>query len=188
MSSKQHLAIAIVLLVAVVGAGGLLLVWPTYRQAASINRQIVDLHKKGENYDAQAKEIARLNNELDELNEVIETGLKHIPESSDIAGLMRVLSLPVDGVHIRDQTFTAGTIKDAVPGTDFTTRIQPLTIDMKARFDSVFALLQSAESMDRLLRISAVNMVCDRRRDEDQPFATASIVVEAVFDPPEEDR
>ena len=187
MSSRQHLGFAIALLVAIVGLGGLLLVWPAYRDAASIDRRVHDLRRKGENYDAQAREIARLTTELDELHEVIKEDLKRIPESSDIAGLMRVLSLPVDDVHVRDQTFTAGTVKEAVAGTELPTRVQPLTIEMHARFDAIFALIRSAESMDRLLRISAVNITCDRRRDEDQPFATASIVLEAVFDPPRED-
>ncbi len=186
MSSSRHLGVAILMLVLIVGLGGLLLVWPSYREAGGIDLQIQELRKKGENYSLQSEEITKLTTELEALNHRIDTGLKVIPDSSDIAGLMRVLSLPVDGVHVRDQTFTAGPAREAVVGAKLAAQIQPLTVDMEARFDAVFALMRVAESMDRLLRISSVNIVCDRRQNENQPYAKASVVLEAVFEPPEE--
>lgn len=187
MSSSRHLGIAILMLVLIVGVGGLLLVWPVYRESAGIDLQVQVLNKKAEQDDVQAEEIAKLTTSIETLNHQIDTGLKIIPESSDIAGLMRALSLPVDDVHVRDQTFTAGPAREAVVGTNLTTRVQPLTVELESRFDAVFALMRAAESMDRLLRISSVKIACDRRLDEDQPFARASIVLEVVFNPSEEE-
>ena len=60
MSSKRHLTMAILSLVAVVALGGVSLVWPSYREAARHNRQTTLLHHKGENYDVQARRIASL--------------------------------------------------------------------------------------------------------------------------------
>lgn len=188
MSSRKHLGFALALLAGIVALGGLLLVWPAYGEGARLDRRVKELYSKNESYDTLAREIAGLSLELDELTRVIDTRLKRIPETSDIAGLMRVLSLPVDGVHIRDQTFTAGAVRRAVPGSDLPVQVQPLTVDMQARFDSVFALMRATESMDRLLRISSLNLSCDRRREEDPVFATASVVIEAVFHPSEEGR
>jgi hypothetical protein len=55
---------------------------------------------------------------------------------------------------------------------------------MEARFDAVFALLRAAESMDRLLRVTSIKVVSDRLQDDDQPFTDATVVLEAVYDPP----
>jgi hypothetical protein len=183
MSSNKHLALAVGLMAAVTGLGGLVLVWPAYRDAAWIGGQVEDLHKRGENYDVQAQIIARLTAELDESTKRVHTGLKAIPESADIAGLMQVLSLPVDGFNVRDQTFTAGEPVEAAPGAGLPTMVQPLTVEMDARFGAVFSLLRAAESMDRLLRIASVKVVCDRRREEEQPYARATVVIEAVYEP-----
>ena len=139
---------------------------------------------------AHPSAIDRLAADLDELTRRVETEHKVIPESADIAGLMRVLSMPVDGVTIRDQTFTTGQPKEAVVGGDLTAMATPLTIDMVARFDSIFALIQAAESLDRLLRVESLNMVCEHPEGEDELFASASVSLDVIYDPPgaREDR
>ncbi|MHC4717882.1 MAG: hypothetical protein ACYS5V_12990, partial [Planctomycetota bacterium] len=108
MSSKRHLAMAILALIVVVGLGGLLLAWPAYSDAAVLNRQTDELRAKGERYELQAEEIARLSTQLDEATQWVDTRLRVVPDSPDIAGLMRVLSLAVDGSLVRDQVFDAG--------------------------------------------------------------------------------
>ncbi len=185
MSSKRHFAMAILAMIAVVGLGGLLLAWPAYREAAALNRQTEELRAKGERYDLQAEQIAQLSAKLEEATRRVDTGLKLIPESADIAGLMRVLSLAVDGTNVRDQMFDAGDPKNAVPGSEVSAQVTPLTVDMEARFDAVFALLLTAESLDRLLRVAWVQVACNRPDDDDEPFTKATVVLEAVYDPPE---
>jgi hypothetical protein len=56
---------------------------------------------------------------------------------------------------------------------------------MEASFDSVYALLQAAESMRRLVRIASIQMICDRETVEhsDLPFITASVGLEAIYEP-----
>ena len=183
MSSRRHLAFAILSILVVVGLGGVLLVWPAYREAARHNRRTSMLHHKGENYDAQARRIARLTKQVEQMTSRVETELKTIPETPDIADLMRRLSMPVDGIHVHDQTFTAGDPRDAVPGGDLPVLVQPLTVELAARFDAIFALMKRAESMDRLLRVSAISIAADRTNTEDT-VASATIVLESVFNPP----
>lgn len=187
MTSGKHLGFAILAMLLVVGLGGLLLAWPSYRQAAAINHQAETLRRKGENYTAQAEEITALTAELNAAQHRIDAELKAVPDSPDIAGLMRVLSLPVDGVSVRDQTFTAGHPKPAVASSELSAMVVPLTVEMEARFDSIFALIRVAESMHRLLRVSSVNVVCERQDLIDERFGRASIVLEAVYDPAEGD-
>jgi len=175
---------AILCLFVIVVLGGLLLVWPAYRSATALDRQAEVLRRKGENYDLQARRIASLTTQLDEITRQVETGLKAIPGSANIAGLMRTLSLPVDGVFVHDQTFTAGDVREAVPGSEMPARVQPLTVEMVAKFDTIFTLMLKAESMSRLLRIASITIITDQRPEyEDLAVAKASIVLEAVFDP-----
>ena len=82
------------------------------------------LHHKGENYDAQARRIATLTKQVELMTHRMETELKAIPETPDIADLMRRLSMPVDGVYVYDQTFTGittGTIAKVIGPTGTTT-------------------------------------------------------------------
>ncbi len=175
--------IAVVGLVAVATVGSLMLVWPVYRKAAIVDRRSSELLAKCKNYSDQADEIVRLRTDLDAAREYVQRELKAVPESPDVAGLMRVLSLPVDGVNIRDQTFTAGQPKRASADPDITTLAMPLTVDMEARFEAVFSLMQAVESMHHLLRIASVKMRCENP-DQDIPFAKASVVLEAIYSPP----
>ncbi|MHC4082211.1 MAG: type 4a pilus biogenesis protein PilO [Planctomycetota bacterium] len=177
---------AILTLAVVVGLGGLLLAWPAYREAAALDRQTQELRAKGERYDLQAEQIKQLKADLDEATRRVETRLKQIPETPDIAGLMRVLSLAVDETNVRDQMFDAGDPKGAAPGSELSAQVTPLTVELKARFDAVFALLRAAESMDRLLRVSSLRVVCNRPNDGDDAFTEATVVLEAVYDPPDE--
>jgi hypothetical protein len=59
----------------------------------------------------------------------------------------------------------------------------PLTVDMVARFDAVFALLRAAESQEHLVRVSSVNMEASRDDAQAVPLVTASVRLEAVFEP-----
>lgn len=183
MSSSRHFVMAILAMIAVVGPGGLLLAWPAYREAARLNSRADEIRAKGERSELQARQIAQLSTSLDGAIEYVATRLRKVPDSADIAGLMRVLSVEVDGTSVRDQMFDAGDPKDAAPGSDLPTRVTPLTVDLDARFDSVFALLRAAESMDRLVRVASVKIVCDRAQDDDQPYTKATIVLEAVYEP-----
>ena len=189
MSSSKHLVVAVLLLVAVVGLGAVAVVWPYYRDTAEINRQAKELRLKAPDPKAHEQEMAQLRAESQELAGH-KTGLKKIPasKSADVAGLIGLLSLPADGVNVFDQTFLRGEPKEAVPGTDSPYRAQPLTIDMQARFDAIFRLMQMAESQDRLLRVTSVSIVAERRGDENQPqgqpLAKATVVVEAIYEPP----
>ena len=85
---------------------------------------------------------------------------------------------------VEDQTCTAGDVREAVPGSEIPARVQPLTVEMVAKFDTIFALMLNAESMSRLLRIASITIITDQRPEyEDLAVAKASIVLEAVFDP-----
>lgn len=169
------------------GAAGLalglgLLAGPAWRERAAAHAERADLDVRMAGLTDQTAAVTRLAEELAERRDTLRTSLKEIPDSPDVAAIMRQLSLPADGATVLDQTFTAGTAGDAVVGTPGPEQVVPLTVDVRARFDSVFALMLAAESMDRLVRVASVRMAVDPEyADEEAPIVTASIGLEVVY-------
>ncbi len=184
MNDGKHILIAICGSLSVLILGGALLVWPSLKETQATRQEITLLQKKIMGLAEQTKTVEALADELNLANLRVESELKVIPQAADIAGLMRKLSLPVDGSTVLDQTFTAGNPNDAVIGEEFIERAMPLTVDMEATFESVFALIRSVETMDRLVRVSSVRMAVDRTGNEpDVPVLDASVGLEVIYKP-----
>ncbi len=188
MSSSKHLGIAVLVMFLLAGLGEFLFVWPAYSDAADLDARTADLRVKGQNYTALSDMIQKLKAEVAQATQHVKTDLKQIPDSPDVAGLIGILSMPREETTVRDQTFTAGQPKEAAPGTDVSVLARPLTVEMVARFDAIFALIRTAESMDRLVRVTSLELVCKRNKDQGEPFAKVSVVLEAIFDPPQTDE
>lgn len=160
-----------------------LFIWPNYRAAEACEREVADLYVKIETLEEQARMLDQLQDDLAQHNARIENDLKQMPESADLASLMRKLSQDVDRVTVLDQTFTAGSATEllaaksegsaaasgatsATNGTvgDATVMAMPLTVDMESTFDAVLALIRNAETLNRLVRIANVRLTC--KRDE----------------------
>lgn len=156
-----------------------LLAYPSYRRAWQVRADIQRLEQRVAELGSDNMEIERLENDLKQRREVATTELKRIPMTADVAGLIRHLSLPVDGRSVVDQTFTAGQVKaiETLPVDTF--RALPVTIDMIADFDSVYATLRSIEELDRLLRTVSVRMARDEKL---KGRLTATVGIEAVFE------
>ena len=183
MSSSKHLGIAVLVMFLLAGLGEFLFVWPAYSDAGDLDARTADLRVKGQNYTALSDMIQKLKAEVAEVTQRVNTDLKQIPDSPDVAGLIGILSMPVDEITVLNQTFTAGQPKEAAPGTDVSVLARPLTVEMVARFDAIFALIRNAESMDRLVRVTSVELVCERNKDQGEPFAKVSVLLEAIFEP-----
>jgi hypothetical protein len=192
LASNRNLVWAVVGVVALAAIVAWVIIWPNYREAAEVKQRIVELERKIAGHGEQSIAIASLSSEVNNARRRMETELKVMPASPDVADLIRKLSLPVDGANVIDQTFTAGSPVDVNIGDAGSAKAMPLMVELAATFDSVFALLRSAESMDRLLRIASVKVVCKRTDDKitDIPVLQASLGIEAIYEPivPEERR
>lgn len=192
MASNRNLLWAVLGVVVLAAVVGWFIIWPNYREAAQVNERITRLEQKIAGQAEQANELNSLSQEVQNSRRRMETELKIVPASPDVADLIRKLSLPVDGANVVDQTFTAGSPMDVSVGAAGSVKAMPLTVELDATFDSVFALLRSAESMNRLLRVASVKVICKRTDDEttDIPVLQASLGLEAIYEPtvPEERR
>ena len=188
-------------------------IWPNYAESKRLNNQITNLYARMNSFARQAEKVDALAREVRQLERQIKAELKVIPESPDAELLIGKLSLPIDGRTIQDQTFTTGQAGPAVgrgvhaagvhaagrgvlplaaeaPGTDIAAQALPLSVEMQAQFEAVFATLRLAETMDRLVRVTSVRVERDpqaRAKEEDwvnQPLLLATIGLDAVFEPP----
>lgn len=185
MNERKHILLTIAGAVLALLLVGGLFVMPGYREAAEMREQTRELNQRVATLELRQAEVKRLEEQLAEARRQIREELKVIPSSPEVAELMRQLSLQVDGVMVRDQTFTAGMPFEALPNKQARAEALPLTVDMYARFDSIFAVMRAAETMDRLIRIGSVRLNCEREKepDRDEPLVTASIVLEAIYEP-----
>ena len=182
MSNSQHLLVAVFLMFVIVVAGGAVFVVPTYRKASDARTKVANLREKVTGLSGQTEVVEQLAGEVAAVRTHVEEDLKTIPPTPDIAELMRKLSLPVDGVVVQDQTFTAGSPGEAVIGRETAAEAMPLTVEMLARFDSVFATIRAAEAMPRLVRVASVRLEAEGDGGRgDSPMLDASVRLEAIY-------
>lgn len=186
MSTKKHCLLVAGAVAFVLLAGGLAFVWPSYRQTKAIDDQVGRLQRKIDGLAGETETLVRLVRDVGEAQRQVDEELKQVPAAPEIASLMPQLSLPVDGERVLDQTFNAGNPVEAVPGDPDAPQAVPVIIEMQATFDSIFAILRAAETMDRLIRVTSVRIACERPDEEqDQDILTASIGLDAIYDPSE---
>lgn len=187
MSTKRHLFFAIAGTMVLLVLGSAFLVWPNYRHARSVKRQINELNAKIGRFELDVQAVEKLAQDADAAHSRVQNECKSVPTSADIADVMRRLSMSPDGVTVKDQTFTAGTPASALTGNQDkdTVLAMPLTVDMKANFESIFDLLLRAESMQRLLRVTTIRIGWDQEDTSvESSLLSASIGLEAVYVPP----
>lgn len=161
----------------------LLFIAPNYREAKVVRGQVADLEARVATLTARTQAVDHLEEEVRAAREHAANDLKIIPETPDVAGLIRKLSDQIDGVNIVDQTFTAGTPGEAIIGGDSTAMAMPVAADMRGTFESAVALIRKAESMSRLVRVSSVRLLCKREEQKAvMPLLTASVGLEVIYD------
>jgi Tfp pilus assembly protein PilO len=196
MSSNRQILLGALGLLALVSVMARMFIWPGYREAASVRQKCATLRTKIAGLGDENQQVHLLAEQVEQARRRVSLAYKNIPQTPDVAELIRKLSLPVDGVSVIDQTFTAGTPEDVNVGNErhgAPLKIMPLKVEMSATFDSVFALMRAAESMNRLMRVSSLKVSCKRDEkaqgaaasNERMPILTATVGLEAVFDPPD---
>ena len=157
--------------------------WPDWQLAETRQAQIVELERKvGEI--AQAEEsLTAETQRLTQAREQRDRECRSIPHTADVAGLMQALSLEVNGDVVRDQTFT---VMDRPAEEAGRFQVLPLRVELDADFSSVWSVLERAEGLSRLVRVSGLEMsLVDQKHPIDgaQPLR-ASLTLDVVYAPP----
>mgnify|MGYP006136157113 CR=1 FL=1 len=157
--------------------------WPDWQAAETRQAQLLELERKVSGI-AQAEESLTIETRrLSEAREQRDRECRRIPPAADVAGLMQALSLEVTGDDVRDQTFT---VMDRSSEEAGRFRVLPLRVELAADFSSVWSVLERAEGLSRLVRVSGLEMsLADQEHPTDgaQPLR-ASLTLDVVYAPP----
>jgi len=186
MSSNRQIWIGAIGLLVLVAAMARLFIWPGYQEASAIRRELNVLKAKMNSLHDANLQVQKLSQEVTAMRAEVARRYKSIPPAPDIEELIRKLSLPVDNVSVMDQAFSTGSPEDVNLGAASELRAMPVKVEMSATFESIFALIRAAESMEQLMRVSSVKVICkrDEKTSDTLPMLNASVGLEAIYDPP----
>ena len=180
--TRDRIAVASVALVVTVVSATFIV--PNYRKAHAFDVQNESLEEKITSLANSEAQVASLRRRVEELEHTIGVDLRSIGSSPDIADVINRLSLHVDGVEVRDQTFEASTTRQLETGNDIDLAALPVTIEMESGFDRVFNVIRAVELDRRLIPVMSVRISCDAERLESGDHVlAASIGVEVVYAP-----
>jgi Tfp pilus assembly protein PilO len=186
MSGNRQIWCGAIGLLVLVAAMARLFIWPGYQDAASIRRELGVLKAKMNSLKDAGVQVKKLEEQVRQVRLEVARKYKSIPQTPDTEDLYRKLSLAVDGVSVMDQSFNTGSAEDVSLGAASELRAMPVKVEMSATFESIFALIRAAESMDKLVRVSSVKVICkrDEKTSDSLPMLNASVGLEAIYDPP----
>lgn len=184
MSSSRHLTLAIIGCALLVAVGWVLFVWPVYLAAAANRTELKKARAECDRGTSQPQREDELDKELAGLEEKRrKNSQKQMPaDGPDEDELIRALfTRRPEQPRPLQIDYAFGKPADAVPGLPH--QAMPLTVKVRGTWDAIFDLVQRAESIDRLLRVSAVEVRCDHSgdNDEDLTVASADIVLDVIY-------
>jgi Tfp pilus assembly protein PilO len=159
-----------------------LFTWPQWQEGSAKLAQVVELERKIVDL-AGAKETLDLaTDRLRLAGERQSRECRKVPATADIAGLMQALSMVVDGRRVHDQTFTVADAPSELVG-----RYEslPLQLEVVGGFDEIWDVLEKAESIPRLVRVSGLDISTTARGNEapgTQPLR-AVLALDVVYAP-----
>ncbi|MFK7960032.1 MAG: hypothetical protein AB8G96_05845 [Phycisphaerales bacterium] len=173
-----------------------LLAIPKWRAASAHRAEAADLQDRMSDMSDQDATLERLTQLVRDVElSGIET-MRRVPVLPQEAHVMRRLTLPIDGVTVQSQEIIAGSPTDALidgPLHGVPEGAIPINVEMRGGFESIFALVRSAERMENLVRVDSVRLVLpsgDRNRDgqdsrSSRQMIDASIGLSIVHQRPE---
>ena len=186
MNDRKYLVATIV--VAVLGIAGVrFMVSPLHARADRINAEHESLLQRISGWPGEEAMLAPLRDEIQERRSLIAREQRPVPDQPDLAGLIRRLSLEIDGKHVIDQTFVAGRRGPAATGAPENWRSVPLTVELVSDFPTLFGLVQRIEETSEPVRVTRITI--ERLKDEKfGSLARTVLVLDAIHRAEEESK
>jgi len=155
--------------------------WPNYARAHQLAEEASVLDAKiGHLVDAESdveerrSELARLRAERDQI-------CLGVPAHPDVANLMKHLSIGVNGDTVIDQTFTVRGTPASAGNERF--EVLPLVVEMDTTFEHAFDMIRRVEKLNRLVRVTSVQMEGPRQSFESgSGTIQASVGLDVVYE------
>ncbi len=168
-----HLAAGL-LAAGAIGAG--LFVYPAWRAARGVRRDIASAHRRiGQIVDRPAQ-LARRQEAIAALARFEAEHTKPLPPQSDVAGLIRGLSVYLDELAIPSREVATG-----APVRTGAITVMPMTLTMRCDFLSACAVVARIESLPRLIRVRRFRLAHDAG-DTGAPDRSAPLKAEVLLE------
>jgi hypothetical protein len=173
-------------LIAVVGAmlAGVLvarfLVHPLHARANDLNTEYSSLLERVDGWPGEDAVLSPLRDELHHRLDIVAKEQRPIPEEPDLAGLIRQLSINIDGFNVIDQTFVAGRKGSAATGAPESWRSVPLTMELVSDYQSLQGVMKTIEANADPVRITRVSIERIEQADESHPLIKATLVLDVI--------
>ncbi|MCH2160724.1 MAG: hypothetical protein MK085_02505 [Phycisphaerales bacterium] len=177
---NEHRPLILTVVIALLGlAAARFIVHPLHARADELNQEHASLLQRIAGWPGEEAVLEPLRSELKRRTQMIRAEQRPVPAQPDLAGLIRRLSLDIDGERVIDQTFVAGRRGPAATGAPENWRSVPLTVELVADFPSLFGLLKRIEETPEPIRTTRLTI--ERLKDPvDRPLARCILVLDAI--------
>lgn len=176
---RNAILIAAVVLLGIIVAR--FLVHPLHARADAVEQEYAELLGRVAGWPGADAVLDPLREELLRRQEMASIEQRPVPLHPDLAGLIRRLSLDIDGVHVIDQTFVAGRRGPAATAAPDSWRSVPLTMELVSDFQALNDLLIRIEASPEPVRITRMSVERLEGSDNDRTIARATLVLDAVY-------
>lgn len=167
----------------IVGGVALLATWfgvrPLHVRAAAIEQEASLLHRRAAAETVPAAHLDAFRREAERRESMIEREkVFDLPVGPpDLAKVMRRLSLPIDGVRVVDQTFTARRTRSAGLGSPEWWRSSPIEVELVADWASIRRFIGLVDGLTTPTRITTLEL---ERLEEESAMARLRIEIDAL--------
>ncbi len=168
-------------LVAMAGVALAAFVVPGYREASALSEEIGEYRAELGKPNSGPEVIGRLSQELETLRSLSDRRMTPIPESSDVAGLIRELSSMLDELGLHRREITTGESRTLEEASSM-----PMTVTLHGPFPAVAEAVRRIESLGRLVRVQRLRVSSEqpRRGEIDRSGAVrADLLIEVFYAP-----
>ena len=185
---NEHRSLIVAAIIALVGiAAARFIVHPLHARADELNQEHESLLQRIAGWPGEEAVLAPLREEIARRERIIRSEQQPVPAQPDLAGLIRRLSLDIDGERVVDQTFVAGRRGPAATGAPSDWRSVPLTVELVADFTSLFGLLKRIEETPEPIRVTRLTI--ERLKEPaTRPLARCVLVLDAIHRVKEEQK
>lgn len=184
MLSNSRLLFGLFCLIVTAIAGWLIFALPAYCKSEAIAKEVEQFQNIAIRYTDLADEIALQNVKLENSVQSQLAQISDLPSVPDIPSLVEQLKLAVDQEIVWDQQFSLSQSREAVVDSGLGLSYVPVTVDMVSSFSAVIALIQTAESKCKPLRVASVNISRFVESNTDNPDRLrARVVLDLLYNP-----
>lgn len=168
----------------VVTAATVMAVWfgvrPLHVRAASLENDVDDLRERIAESSVPEAQLDATRVERDRRRSMLAAeGFESLPDGTpDVAGVIRRLSLPIDGDRVLDQTFTAGRAGAAANGAPDGWRATPVRVEVVGDWSAIRDLLDLVDDLPGPVRTTALRL--NRTEVEGLPAARLELELDVL--------